>query len=221
MTPEHQPAPGAAQTESELAWSNGLSLAALVEQGVRRSAKRGQRIEADRSTQPGVTVVVEGVACLTHPSSGLCTGLFSAGDPMDAGAARRPAIHGRWLTDGAVCDIPFDALVENLGLAAALAVVDAAAAYRRESVEWEMACSIQHQAPQRIARWVARMVDASGVVAINQAELAALAGIQRTSVSAAMMRFRAAGVKVLRGRIIASDIAALQQTACACGPHAA
>lgn len=204
-----------------MTWFQDIALNDLVERGVRRPAKRGQRIDGDPSNGPGLTLVLEGVACLTHAASGLCTGLVTAGDPLQAGAARRPDVDGRWLTDGAVCDIAFDALVDGLGLAKALALVDAAATYRRECVEWEMACSVHHQAPRRIARWVSRMADAQGVVAINQAELATLAGIQRTSVSAAMMRFRSAGVRVLRGRIIASDIDALRQVACTCGPHAA
>jgi hypothetical protein len=177
--------------------------------GVEQAARRGDRLARPMS-EPGLRIVTKGVLCLTHGETGLCTALVGEGAP--AGPAG-----GHWLTDGAFVDISFDTLRERYGGSTALAVWMRASDLSRAAVESELVCFVRHAASRRFARWLLALMKDADTTVMTQTELARLAGLQRTSVCAAMATLQAGGaLKVTRGRIVLQDRAALAREACGC-----
>ena len=121
------------------------------------------------------------------------------------------------MTDGQTLDVAFDTLIAHYGAETALAIYARAEAQTRAAIEAELACDLSHRAGARFARWILRLVEAEPVIMLNQAELARLSGLQRTSVCAAMAALQdSGGIKVMRGRITVRNIGAVERLACAC-----
>lgn len=177
--------------------------------GVEQVARRGDRLARPMS-EPGLRIVTKGVLCLTHGETGLCTALVGEGAPAGPSG-------GHWLTDGAFVDISFDTLRERYGGSTALAVWMRASDLSRAAVEAELVCFVRHAASRRFARWLLALMKDADTTVMTQTELARLAGLQRTSVCAAMATLQAGGaLKVTRGRIVLQDRAALEREACGC-----
>lgn len=203
-------APGASASAQQAVGFLETLAPGLASLGVMQTARRGDPLRLSRS-EPGVRLVTRGVLCLTHGESGLCTALVGEGAPAGPSS-------GRWLTDGAFTDIAFDALHERFGGPTALAVWRHAADLSRASVEAELVCLVRHAASRRLGRWILALVRDVDTTLITQTELARLAGLQRTSVCAAMSTLQARGaLKVTRGRIDLRNRAALEREACRCG----
>lgn len=180
--------------------------------GLVRRASRGTGLSRGNPARPGIGFVVSGVAFLTHAPTGLCMAPVSAGQTLGAAG-----LSGVWMTDGERLDIAFDAMISHYGAETALAIYARAEAQARAAVEAELACALSHRAGPRFARWILRLVEAQPVILLNQAELARLSGLQRTSVCAAMATLQdTGGIKVMRGRIDVRDVAAVERLACTC-----
>lgn len=157
-------------------------------------------------------IVTEGVVAMTHHEAGLCTAVLSRGQPL-ASLARS----GRWLTDGAYVDLPFERLVESLGQEAALGLWAMASALSRATVETELVCALRHTASRRFARWLLDVLKVKEIGVLTQVQLAELSGLQRTTVCAAMASLQTAGaLKVTRGRIKLRSYEALESLSCEC-----
>lgn len=184
----------------------------LADLGIVRRASRGTSLTRGEPGQPGISFVVAGVAFLTHAPTGLCMAPVSAGQTLGGTGSS-----GVWMTDGEKLDIAFDLMVNHFGAETTLSIYARAEAQARVAIEAELACALSHRAGPRFARWILRLVEAQPVILLNQAELARLSGLQRTSVCAAMAALQdAGGIKVMRGRIDIRDVAAVGRLACAC-----
>lgn len=178
--------------------------------GSEQVARRGDRLPR-APEEAGLRVVTRGVLCLTHGETGLCTAIVGEGSPAGRSS-------GQWLTDGAFIDIPFETLRERYGDSTALAVWLRAADLSQAAVEAELVCFVRHAASRRFARWVLALMKGGDTTVMTQTELARLAGLQRTSVCAAMATLQRCGaLKVIRGRIVLQDRTALEREACGCG----
>ena len=157
-------------------------------------------------------IVTDGVVAMTHDEAGLCTAILSRGQAL-APLARS----GRWLTDGAYVDLPFERLCESLGPDAALELWAEASVLSRATVETELVCALRHTATRRLARWLLDLLKVKETAVLTQAELAELTGLQRTSVCAAMASLQTAGaLNVTRGRIKLRSYETLESLACEC-----
>lgn len=184
----------------------------LADLGRVRRASRGTGLTRGEPVHPGISFVVSGVAFRTHEPTGLCMAPVSAGQTLGA-----VGLSGVWMTDGEKLDIAFDAMIGHYGAKTALAISARAEAQARIAIEAELACVLSHRAGPRFARWILRLVEAEPVILLNQAELARLSGLQRTSVCAAMAALQdSGGIKVMRGRIDIRDADAVEQLACPC-----
>lgn len=171
-----------------------------------------------------MSIVGKGVACLTDPASGLCLALIGPGVPLappSADRLDRPQ-SGFWMTDGQVLDLSLSDL-SDLPRDTFIGMFDAMTRRHCAALAVESICARRHQAAPRLARWLLRLFDddAPAVVVIDQTVLAGMAGLQRTSVCAAMARLQKTGaLKVTRGRVLLRNRAALSEIACPCGAHA-
>lgn len=186
--------------------------------GTPRPVLRGERLN-DR--EPALTVILEGLAAVTDPDTGLCLHLAGPGETLGGEDTdhSRP-VSGFWMTDGRVLEVMAETLSIALPAEDRLKAVIAGIQASRAAVEAEFVCSIRHAATPRLARWMLRLFDADpgGAVMISQANLGVMTGLQRTSVCAAMARLQAAGgLKVVRGRVLLRDRSALASLACNCG----
>ena len=184
----------------------------LADLGGVHSVMRGSSAAQREPGRPGVSLVISGVAFLTHAPTGLCTAPVSAGQALGANG-----LSGVWMTDGRTLDVAFDTLIAHYGAETAFAIYARAEAQTRAAIEAELACALSHRAGARFARWILRLLEAEPVIILNQAELARLSGLQRTSVCAAMAGLQdSGGIKVMRGRITVRNVRAVEQLACAC-----
>ena len=183
-------------------------LAAL---GTTHRTSRGDMLSPAR-TSSTLRVVTEGVACLSDSTSNLCVAMVQKDIPLGRMSP------GTWLTDGALTEVPFQSIIETYGAEVAMAVCTRAADLSRTVVETELVCAIRHEASQRLARWMQPLLAQEQTVTLTQIKLAQLAGLQRTSVCAAMATLQHAGaLKVTRGRIRLQDYEVLRGQACGCG----
>lgn len=188
----------------------------LDEPGLEAMGERFRARAGDALTYVGnvscLRIVTEGVVAMTHHEAGLCTAVLSRGQPL-APLARS----GRWLTDGAYVDLPFERLGECLGQEAALGLWAKASALSRAAVEAELVCALRHTASRRFARWFLDVLKVKEIGLLTQVQLAELSGLQRTSVCAAMASLQTAGaLKVTRGRIKLRSYETLESLACEC-----
>ena len=90
--------------------------------------------------------------------------------------------------------------------------------YLLAQVQQSAACNAFHPIQQRAARWLLTAQDRAGDrIELTQEELAALLGVQRTTVNAVVGNLQEAGlIDVRRGRVIVVDRATLMTHACEC-----
>jgi CRP-like cAMP-binding protein len=79
-------------------------------------------------------------------------------------------------------------------------------------------CNALHDVPQRMSRWMLRMMDLGGTdVQLTQDQLAAMIGVRRTSVTEAAGILQSSGlIAYKRGAIHICDVEKLKQSACEC-----
>lgn len=80
-------------------------------------------------------------------------------------------------------------------------------------------CNAMHTSEQRLARWLASAAKILGRsdMTINQDELAAILGLQRSAVNPALQRLRTSGIiDIARGRISILDRERLHRRSCEC-----
>lgn len=90
--------------------------------------------------------------------------------------------------------------------------------YQVQSAQ-NVACEARHRVIERLARWLLMSLDNTGqtTLCVTQEELAAIVGVQRTTVVEAAGQLREIGaVKYLRGRIRIVDRALLERQTCEC-----
>lgn len=190
-----------------------LSEPGLEAMGEQVRARAGDALTFVKSVSC-LRVVTEGVVAMIHDEAGLCTAVLSRGHPLAPLAGS-----GRWLTDGAYVDLPFEVLCANLGPDAALRLWARASVLSRATVETELVCALRHTASRRLARWLLDLLKVGETAVLTQAQLAELSGLQRTSVCAAMASLQTAkALKVTRGRIRLRSHEALEGLACECRP---
>jgi len=197
----------------------GSGLSRLTQHRARRLVGRGDRLSDGPAS--ALSVVVEGVACLTDVESGLCLAMVRPGGvlgPISAGGgAVTPS--GVWLTDGEVVDLTSSDLAA-LPPKRLIPLIEETSRLYWTSLAAESVCSRRHQAAPRLARWILALFEEARLdfAEIEQSTLAELSGLQRTSVCAAMARLqREGGLKVVRGRVLLRNPAALTAAACRCG----
>jgi len=90
--------------------------------------------------------------------------------------------------------------------------------YLLAQVQQSAACNAFHSIQQRTARWLLHAQDRAGErIELTQEQLAALLGVQRTTLNAAVRSLQDSGlVAVRRGRLIVADRAGLQRESCEC-----
>jgi CRP-like cAMP-binding protein len=94
-------------------------------------------------------------------------------------------------------------------------------AVQREArqTEQNLACNAHHDTTRRMARWLLALADRSGQddMWLTQEHMAVMAGVRRTTVNAAALNLRTAGViRYKRGRIRILDRQGLEAAACPC-----
>ncbi len=188
--------------------------------GVRRSVARGARVEPGRGAV--LSIVRSGLACRTPLDSGVCAGLLRAGDILETETRLDgPTSQGWWMSDGVVEDIPLTALDDRYGRDVRQDLSELWMAQQLAGHQTALACAFRHRGSQRIAGWVAALAEADGVASIAQAQLAAMAGLQRTSVCAVMADLSSRGaVRIGRGKVTVRDRDVLLAESCGCAhPH--
>ena len=202
--------------------ADGLSLlldAELDTLGTRRSVSRGARLDQGRGA--GLTIVRSGLACRTAAHSGVCTGLVREGDILET-ETRRGGLtsQGWWMSDGVVQDIPLAALEDRYGHDVRRALSEFWLSQQLAESQANLVCALRHRGGQRIAGWVAALAQPDGVARIAQGQLAAMAGLQRTSVCAVLADLAGRGaVRVGRGRVTVRDRGLLLAESCGCARY--
>jgi Mn-dependent DtxR family transcriptional regulator len=79
-------------------------------------------------------------------------------------------------------------------------------------------CNALHAVEARACRWILRMMDLAGTnVQLTHDQLAAMIGVQRSSVSQAAANLQSTGaISYSRGAIHITDVERLKQNACEC-----
>ena len=179
--------------------------------GVTHRARRGEMFKPSAASSV-LRIVTKGVVCLSDSASKLCVAMITTDSPLGGMSS------GHWMTDGALIEVPIHKIIETYGPEVAMAVCARAADVSHTAVVTELVCAIQHGALQRLARWMGPLFDQEKTVTLTQIGLAQLAGLQRTSVCAAMATLQHAGaLRVMRGRIRLEDSGVLRGQACGCG----
>ena len=90
--------------------------------------------------------------------------------------------------------------------------------YLLAQVQQSVACNTFHSIEQRAARWLLTAQDRAGDrIELTQETLAALLGVQRTTVNAVAGALQDQGmITVRRGRVVVLDRAGLKQKSCEC-----
>ena len=90
--------------------------------------------------------------------------------------------------------------------------------YLLAQVQQSVACNTFHSIQQRAARWLLTAQDRAGDrIALTQEALAALLGVQRTTVNAVASALQEDGlITVRRGRVLVLDREGLRKTSCEC-----
>jgi CRP-like cAMP-binding protein len=90
--------------------------------------------------------------------------------------------------------------------------------YLLAQVQQSVACNTFHSIQQRAARWLLTAQDRAGDrIALTQEALAALLGVQRTTVNAVASALQDEGlITVRRGRVLVLDREGLRKTSCEC-----
>lgn len=81
------------------------------------------------------------------------------------------------------------------------------------------ACNVHHPATARLAKWLLILHDRTqrSELRVTQQDLAAMLGIQRTTINEAAQALRASGaIRSIRGRVQITDLPALKAFACPC-----
>jgi hypothetical protein len=187
--------------------------------GARRSVARGTRLEGGRGAV--LTLVRSGVVCCTTAHSGVCTGLVRAGDILETETRLGGlTFHGWWMSDGVVQDIPLSALEDRYGRDVLQDLSQLWLSQRLAESQANLVCALRHRGGQRIAGWVSALAEADGVARIAQGQLAAMAGLQRTSVCAVLAELAGRGaVRVGRERVTVRDTSMLLAESCGCASH--
>jgi hypothetical protein len=202
--------------------ADGLSLLLdpeLDTLGGRRSVTCGTRLEGGR--RGVLTIVRSGIVCCTTAHSGVCTGLVRAGEILET-EARLGGVtsHGLWMSDGVVQDIPMAALEDRYGRDVRQDFSELWLSQQLAGSQTTLVCALRHRGAQRIAGWVVALAGADGVARITQGQLAAMAGLQRTSVCAVLAELAVRGaVRVGRGRVTVRDRDMLLAESCGCASH--
>ncbi|MFN3815972.1 Crp/Fnr family transcriptional regulator [Brevundimonas sp.] len=199
---------------------------AVYRRGHLQEVRAGERL----SEGCGVQFVLTGaVGLFRRDGSGVCLRLAGPGSIVNAealadGGARRDR---RVLVPGAVLSLRGPDLVEIIGRARADRLLIDQMLAEQSLQDGDIACNALHLAPARLARWLLQLHEAAtgADIQITQAELAAMLGIQRTSVNAAGKALQDQGaVRFVRGRVRILRPEILQRSACAClapaGPEA-
>lgn len=160
-------------------------------------------------------------------------GIFPAGNPVCAGTIVPGSVYG-WealLDENAVAgtraivpsdgfSVPLSTIRSLLGETWIFRFLAAHAVARTRVTGIEAACNARHTASQRTAKWIMRLHQAvrdPNGISITQARLADLLGFQRTSINASCGHLRDRGaIRIRRGRLIVSDVHALEEIACKC-----
>jgi CRP-like cAMP-binding protein len=184
--------------------------------GASRTVTRGTRLAAGR--RGVLTIVRSGVVCRTTAHSGVCAGLVRAGEILESETRLGgPTSHGWWMSDGVVRDIPLAALEERYGRDVRQDVSELWLSQQLAASRTTLVCAVRHRGAQRIAGWVAALAEADGVARIAQGQLAAMAGLQRTSVCALLADLAGRGaVRVGRGKVAVHDRNLLLAESCGC-----
>lgn len=166
-------------------------------------------------------ILTAAVGLFRRDGSGVCLRLAGPGSIVNAealadGGARRDR---RVLVPGAVLSLRGPDLMEIIGRARADRLLIEHLLAEQDLLDRDLACNALHLAPARLARWLLQLHGAArgADIFITQAELAAMLGIQRTSVNAAAKGLQDEGaVRFVRGRVRVLLPELLQRRACAC-----
>ncbi|MFS0710258.1 Crp/Fnr family transcriptional regulator [Brevundimonas phoenicis] len=94
------------------------------------------------------------------------------------------------------------------------------AVQRLTLLEQEAACNASHRVSERLAKWLLRLHHGGNgaPLRLKQAQLAAMLGVQRTSINAAASNLQAMGaVRFSRGKASILDAGSLSDLSCRCG----
>jgi len=169
---------------------------------------------------PMLWLVGSGLLVRQASDSAVCVGLIGPGSALGwETAATGETFAVRALDACRLWEAPIQPVIEIMGQAWLNELVARQAALRLKALETDAACNASHLLLPRLAKWLARFHRASGgqSLALTQAALAEMLGVQRTSVNAAALQLQAAGLaRFRRGRVEVLDADGLRATACAC-----
>lgn len=190
---------------------------------LRESARRFSLGPGETPPDDALFFVVNGALGFFPSRRNVCVGVIPPGSVLGWEAAGGGAISSQETrailpTEGYVAPLKrVQGLFEDAWIYPFLA---ARAQSRARALGIEAACNARHTALQRLAKWIARLHVAAGeegVISITQGELAALLGLQRTSVNAACRHLQDRGtVRIRRARLVVVDPDELSEAACDC-----
>nr|WP_313633213.1 Crp/Fnr family transcriptional regulator [Brevundimonas naejangsanensis] len=152
--------------------------------------------------------------CVAQVVSGAVYGWEHALGFSGSAAQVRPVLDVR------VFRVPAAAAREALGYDWLARFVALQAVQRLTFLEQEAACNASHRVSERLAKWLLRLhLGGNGAsLRLNQAQLAAMLGVQRTSINAAARSLQAmGGVRFSRGKASILDVPKLTARSCRCG----
>ena len=152
--------------------------------------------------------------CVAPVVSGAVYGWDHALGFSGSGAQVRP------LLDVRLFQVPAASAREALGYDWLARFVALQAVQRLTFLEQEAACNASHRVSERLAKWLLRLHHGGNgaPLRLNQARLAAMLGVQRTSINVAARSLQATGgVRFSRGKASILDVARLTAGSCRCG----
>lgn len=168
-----------------------------------------------------VAFVLEGILGTFCEPVDVCVAVAGFGCVLGlAGIAHRPASRSvEALVPSRVFVSSSDTVAEALGQQRVMELSLLHTWARISDMEDEAACNASHGVAQRLARWLLRLhrANQSRDLALTQADLARLMGVQRTSVNMAARQLQVGGAaRFARSRVMIKDVDLLMQSACAC-----
>lgn len=152
--------------------------------------------------------------CVAPIVSGSVYGWDHALGSSGSGADVRP------LLDVRLFRVPAAAVREALGYDWLSRFIALQAVQRLTFLEQEAACNASHRVSERLAKWLLRLHHGGNGASLRltQAQLAAMLGVQRTSINAAASNLQTMGaVRFSRGKASILDADSLSDFSCGCG----
>jgi len=192
----------------------------LIAEGTEVDLPGDARLALDRDH---LWFVISGVLGAFPPDSEVCVAPIVSGAVY--GWDRALGFSGscaqvRPLLDVRLFRVPADAAREALGYDWLARFVALQAVQRLTFLEQEAACNASHRVSERLAKWLLRLHHGGNgaPIRLNQARLAAMLGVQRSSINGAARSLQAmGGVRFSRGKASILDVARLTAGSCRCG----